>query len=386
MRILLYKWEAYSERGLENALKEMGHTVRGYGRKIQNHLLDEEFLKELALLLVEEKMEAVVSFDFFPMISMACQAAKIKYISWIFGEPHYSLYSETVLYDGNYIFCFDSCQCEKVRKLGGKHIYHLPLAVDVPLFQEKLAVRNTKYQKDISFVGSLYMDERNYFAQISGLSEYVRGYIEGLCETQLKIFGYNILSDALADDIVSEIENCVSFHMDPGYSLTFRQFIIDAINKKITIMERSRTLSLLSEHYEVALYTKSDTTSLPKIHNCGYIDYYQDMPSVFHNSKININITLRSIFTGIPLRVLDVLGCGGFLITNYQEEIAEYFENGQELVMYSSMEELLELCSYYLKHEEERKRIAANGLQKVREEFNYRKQLSIIFDTVAEDR
>lgn len=385
MRILLYKWEAYSERGLENALKEMGHTVRGYGRKIQNHLLDEEFLKELALLLVEEKIEAVVSFDFFPMVSMACQAAKIKYISWIFGEPHYSLYSDTVFYEGNYIFCFDSSQCEKLQKMGGKHIYHLPLAVDVSLFQKTLTVSNKKYQKDISFVGSLYMDERNYFDQITGLSQYVRGYIEGLCEAQLKIFGYNILSDVLTEDIVSEIEKSVSFHMDPGYSLTFRQFIIDAINKKITIMERSRTLSLLSEHCEVALYTRSDTSCLPNIHNYGYVDYYKSMPSVFHNSKINLNITLRSIFAGIPLRVLDVLGCGGFLITNYQEEIASYFENGEELVMYSSMEELLELCAYYLQHEEERRRIAANGLQKVQKEFSYRKQLSYIFDRVAED-
>ena len=55
----------------------------------------------------------------------------------------------------------------------------------------------------------------------------------------------------------------------------------------------------------------------------GYADYYEQMPKIFRLSDVNLNISLRTIQTGIPLRVLDVLACGGFLISNYQEELAE---------------------------------------------------------------
>lgn len=46
----------------------------------------------------------------------------------------------------------------------------------------------------------------------------------------------------------------------------------------------------------------------------------------------------KSIKTGIPLRLFDIMGAGGFLITNYQSEITQYFDIDKELVVYDSME------------------------------------------------
>ena len=347
-------------------------------------LLDEKFLKELVLLLIEQKVELVISFDFFPLVSMACKAARIKYASWVYGTPHYSLYCDAVFYEGNYVFCFDKCQYLEMQNYGIEHIYHLPLAVDTELFAESIKKSTCQDKNEISFVGMMYTGKYNYFDQINGLPEYLKGYIEGLCEAQLKVYGYNMVTDVLKRNIIEELRGYVDFSIEPNFFLTFEQFIIDIINKKITVMERSRILEMLSEHFDVSLYTKSDTSHLSRVHNKGYIHYYDKMPEVFHNSKINLNITLRSIYTGIPLRVLDVLGCKGFLMTNYQEEIAEYFEDGKELVMYSSMEELLEKAAFYLKNDELRLQIAQNGYEKVKKEFNYKKQLSYIFEKVME--
>ena len=99
------------------------------------------------------------------------------------------------------------------------------------------------------------------------------------------------------------------------------------------------------------------------------------MPHVFRNSKINLNITLRSIRTGIPLRALDIMGCGGFLLSNYQEELKEFFSEDKELVMFYSLEDCLEKIDYYLDHEDERKHIATAGRKAVEEKFSYKDQL-----------
>ena len=101
------------------------------------------------------------------------------------------------------------------------------------------------------------------------------------------------------------------------------------------------------------------------------MDYVSQMPVVFRNSKINLNMSLRSIQSGIPLRALDIMGAGGFLLSNYQPELAEYFEDGKELALYGNAQELMDKAAYYLAHEEERQQVAAAGLHKVRELFSY---------------
>ena len=84
-----------------------------------------------------------------------------------------------------------------------------------------------------------------------------------------------------------------------------------------------------------------------------------------------LNITAKAIREGLPLRIFDVLGCGGFLLTNYQTELASYFTPGTDLDCYGSEEELLEKTEYYLTHEQTRKEIARNGYETVKKYHTY---------------
>jgi len=110
----------------------------------------------------------------------------------------------------------------------------------------------------------------------------------------------------------------------------------------------------------------------------GYVDYYSQMPNVFAESKINLNISLKTIRTGIPLRVLDVLGCGGFLISNYQEEIAEYFKIGEECEVYESLEDLVAKAEFYLQNEDVREKVALAGLERVKRDFTFEDRIKKI--------
>lgn len=75
---------------------------------------------------------------------------------------------------------------------------------------------------------------------------------------------------------------------------------------------KNADIKRLSEIYQVKLYTKNPTPELPNVINMGSVDYYDMMPYVFKCSDINLNITLRSIKTGIPLRAMDIMGAGDF--------------------------------------------------------------------------
>ena len=107
------------------------------------------------------------------------------------------------------------------------------------------------------------------------------------------------------------------------------------------------------------------------------------MPKVFRATQINLNVTVKNTQSGIPLRVLDILGSGGFLLSNYQSEVAEYFIPDTDFVYYESIEDAVEKVDFYLRNEDIRQEIAKNGCKKCQEEFNYSKQFSCLFQTAG---
>ena len=86
-------------------------------------------------------------------------------------------------------------------------------------------------------------------------------------------------------------------------------------------------------------------------------------------------MTSKSIRAGLPLRIFDILGCGGFCLTNYQTELTNYFTLGSDLDCYTSEDDLLAKVEYYLAHENDRAEIAHNGLETIKKYHNYPERL-----------
>ena len=171
--------------------------------------------------------------------------------------------------------------------------------------------------------------------------------------------------------------------MDEAEFYSSKDYILESsvLEKHITVKERQIFLSTIAEKYSpevFSLYTNSDLSSMPVLqaHNKGIVDYDKEMPLVFNRSRINLNITLRSIHSGIPLRVMDILGCGGFVLSNYQPELAEFFKEDEEIVLFRSLEECLDKIDYYLSHEDKRAQIARAGFDAVKKNFDYKTGLS----------
>ena len=202
---------------------------------------------------------------------------------------------------------------------------------------------------------------------------------------QLKVYGYYFIQEALTDDIIAEFKKCMpDYYTQPeGSYLTDRATIAQFyMGNKIASLERQQLLAMLSEKYNVDLYTGSDTTKLPHIHNRGYAKTLTEMPVIFHESKINLNMTAKPIRSGIPQRIWDVFGSEGFLISNYQTEIPEYFIPGEDIVLYDSPESLMQLVDYYLQHDNERCEIAHNAFMKTKENHTYVKRIELMLESL----
>lgn len=382
-RLLIYEWGSLLEPGFIRTVKELRIDFVRFPWKMNNYHADAGFAQAFICKVHAEKIDVVFSYDYFPMIAMICEMNHIPYLSWIYDCPLYTLESKTLSYDCNYLFCFDKAYAERLQAAGAKHCFHYPLAADMKLL--KLAeglCEESRYACEISFVGNLYNEKRNRLRH-SVLEPQTAALVDELIQKQLGVYGENFIKQALPETAATEIVEKCELKLGAEYRQDDLQLATDAICMEVSAREREMALSMLETCYPVTWYGGAELPGRlerKQIRNAGYADYAEEMPLIFKNSKINLNITSKTIETGIPQRVLDILACGGFCLTNYQPEMEAYFAAGRELVMYQSMEELSAKTSYYLQHEEERNRIAARGQRKIRELFSIEKR---VFDMLT---
>jgi glycosyltransferase involved in cell wall biosynthesis len=86
-------------------------------------------------------------------------------------------------------------------------------------------------------------------------------------------------------------------------------------------------------------------------------------------SKINLGL-LSEVRKGassgdlITARTFQIPATGAFMLHERTAELAQYFTEGEECACFGSDEELTDKVAYYLKHEDERRRLAAAGRQR----------------------
>ena len=49
----------------------------------------------------------IISFDFFPALSQICESYNIKYVSWVYDWPNYTLFHKEAYNKCNRIFLFE---------------------------------------------------------------------------------------------------------------------------------------------------------------------------------------------------------------------------------------------------------------------------------------
>jgi spore maturation protein CgeB len=64
-------------------------------------------------------------------------------------------------------------------------------------------------------------------------------------------------------------------------------------------------------------------------------------------------------------RIYKILGCGCFCLTQPIQGLEQLFQDGKHLVVFDGYEDLCNKIDYYLKHEEEREKIALEGQKEV---------------------
>lgn len=380
MKILFIEWASFGNADIKDAFYKEGHTIVSFPFSNKDARRDAEVEAALTDSLREAVPDAVFSFNYFPLVSNVCKREGLPYLSWIYDSPYVMLYSYTAVNPCNRIYVFDKAVCREFQAAGIKTVHYLPMAANT----ERLDALNAgPFSYDVSFVGSLYTESHNFFDRMESLSDYAKGYLEGLMSAQMRIQGYNFIQESLSP-IMEELYQALPMDPNPD-GVETREYLYAqyVINRKLTGLERLRLLTAVTGRRPLDLFTLDPAFTLPNLRNHGTADYYTEMPLVFKKSRINLNISLRSIKSGIPLRAFDIMGSGGFLLSNYQEDFLENFTPGEDFEYYENEQDLLDKIDYYLSHEAERQEIAKNGHAKVASAHTYRDRVREMLDALS---
>lgn len=397
MEMLFYRYGSICEPDLIDTFSAFGLKVFC----VDNEISDKKITAGERLRLLEECVKAhtfsfIFSINFFPSISDFCKIYKIPYVCWSVDSPVMELFNHSVLNECNRIFLFDKAQYRLLSEYCPNHVFHLPLATNVKrwdhIISQISAADRARFSCDISMVASLYSEKDPYLLTLDKepiLSDHVKGFVDGLIKAQSQIYGYHLMEGTLTEEIISVFKNKMApLYYDESTTIFNTDRYVTAhqvIGMHAAYVERIELLSALAQTNKVDLYTLSNTDEfkdMPNLSVRGSAKTLTEMPKIFHLSKINLNITIRPIQAGLSLRIWDVLGCGGFLITNYQEELTDHFTPGVELETFASKEELLDKCEYYLTHEEERLKIAKAGYEKVKANHTYQNRVADLIKIV----
>lgn len=382
MKILLHDLGSYTQKDLIYYLEKQGCICRNLHYKLTDLYEDAFFERQFTKALKKDSYDFVMSTNFNPILAKICAENHIKYLAWVYDAPVNADRIEYYQFPTSYIFLFDRIEAERIKSLGGVNIYHLPLAINpdrldrIPVTRED----SLRYGADISFIGQFYRSPLRGIMPLIG--EYEQGYIDSLVQTQLKVYGYNFLEEMISDEFMERINGKLRQNGVRNEILKKRGLFY-SINRQVTHTERLTLLSILGQYYHVRYYSTEKPASLSHLSYEGTAHYFTEMPKIFRLSRLNLNPTLKSIQSGIPLRALDILGCGGVLFSNYQPELAEYFADGEDVIMYESLEDALEKADYYLRHDELLQSIARSGHEKAVAHFSYPDKISYMLKTAG---
>ena len=385
---ILYVYGKEKGKDVIHGLRKIGYEVKEYARVQKLVFLDDDEIDGLVKEIEAEDITFIMSIHLIYNAAVAADRTGVKYISIIWDAPYMDLYTPFGRLDKCWFSTFDKVDCAHFLRDGIPHVLYQPLSVGKKNIVKWNAGRR-KYINEVAFVGSLY-DINLYDKYLPVMpAEFIEYFTTIFEDAAFKWDGINRIYGRTSNEMMDYMKKASSEFLiwnllDVDDARYFEAYYL---MKKVANIERVCVLNMLAEQFRVTLYTNqnADVSGLINVKVMPPVCQGRESSSVFAGSKINLNISVKGIEGGTPQRIMDIMGAGGFVMTNYCPETGELFVEDKEIVMFRTPEELLEKTAFYLTHDAEREKIARAGQEKVLTCYTYEKKLKQLMEWVMSD-
>ena len=365
---------------------DLARALAGAGYGI--YTVDTEGLcsEELQLLVRRSGAEVLAAINYQHYLAEFCQAEGITLICWEIDPSLEIPQPPEGPTDRSFLFSYRRVNATLYQEAGFQNVEYLPLAADVDRRRpaDITPAQRQLYTEPVTFIGaSMVEDARIYlteFAQLyveyagdSDAMEECRRRLELITAGQREDFSRYLVGDLLRRHFASFLAHMAKHR--PYLDLEMMVAQASASEKRITYVSALAPMGIKvwgDAGWELA--TPSGVRYAGRMAN-----HLDELNLVYQCSAINLDVGRVYQSDIVTMRVFDTLACGGFLLTEYSDALAELLEPGVEVATYGTEEELRQKTRYYLDHPDEAREVACRGREAVRSKHDMKDRLQHIF-------
>ncbi len=352
---------------------DVGKALEESGFSLYTLNIKKLSLEEMETTIRRFNPQVFFAINYTNGLAEICHRSDVDLVCWEVDPATDRLKSCKTSTDRTHIFTYRKANVLEFVRAGFKNVEHLPLAADTekrsPL--QLSPEEQNGYGASLSFVGSSMIDNANSFRDIF-ISHYkvYRGdvtdaeeeglhLLEEVLSAQRKDFSCYVIPDLLrkhCPDFINYLLELRGVH-DP-YMLIGE---IAAAEKRINYLANLNQFS-------VEVWGDEGWRVLEQygIKYMGSAGHTYEINKIYGASRVNIDINRLYQMDIVPMRIFDIMACGGFVLAEYSRELGEIFEIGKEVETYRTLDELISKVAYYLDHRDEALEIAKLGREAVR--------------------
>ncbi len=307
---------------------------------------------------------------------------KLPLASWFVDNPMLILPLYQTQADSNTaIFTWDADRMDSLSQMGFSHIFHLPLGTDQTRFLPAKGCGESRWAREISFVGNSMVHKTAKRLEASGISGVLAEKYKEIAHSFGESGEHSVLKFLGTDypELLSEYENLIT----PHRKLAFETLII----WQATLEYRLSCVKQTLEFNPLIVGDNGWGELLPNDSTWEYhreLSYYTDLPRFYPCSKINFNCTSQQMKGAVNQRVFDVPACNGFILTDHRYQMEKLFEPGKEIAVYNSPQEIPQLVEKYLNDEPARQQIVKAARKRILAEHTYDCRLKVLIDNMRQ--
>lgn len=167
----------------------------------------------------------------------------------------------------------------------------------------------------------------------------------------------NKINDLLANEVKCALYSNALFNK--GYNTSIggkkKLNVMDVLMKASRYMRFPIGRKVFYSTIKNKIQAKSVLNTDSKFVSLNHSVSHEEMCRLYSTLSLSLNISelrdtyiLKHPIPKIHLRTFEIPMCGGLQFTSYNEEIAQYFEDGKEIVLYRTKEEMIDKAKFYL--------------------------------------
>ncbi len=330
-------------------------------------------IEELRYTVEHLSPELICAINYFPGLAEFCHSVERPLVVWEIDPTPRRLGHVGVPTEHCHIFTYRKANVVGFSESGFANAEYLPLAASSRRAMPALSDQDRqRYGAKVSYVGRSIVLEAGEnrraliadYQRLTGRSEAeATEKLSQVVQAQRQNFSVCKLPELMAEHMGDYLRASAHATLDP----------LVLVGEIAASEKRASTVASLAQ-FGIEVWGDEGWRALEPfgVRFRGRALHGDELTRVYAASQVSIDIGRIYQSDIVTMRVFDVLACGGLVLAEYSDALAELFVVGEEIEAYRTLDELSEKVKFYLGHPESAEKIAARGRQAISDRHNTR--------------